>query len=108
MAKKINLKSKEETVNLKENGLSNVAIAKKLLISERSVQRILKEKNCKIENLAQGRPKKLFKREENLVIRQFDRGVLENTTNGVEFVKDRLEKNISNSTVRRLVKKRIK
>ncbi len=92
-------------MELKDLGVSNVKITSKININEKSVRRILKEKNFERKISKSGRPKKLSLREKKQVLRTFENGNLENTTNGVEFVKKIWKKNVDNSTIRRLITK---
>ncbi len=105
MSKRISKQSKNEVMNFKHLGFSNTRIASKLDISEGSVRNILKEKNYNGKVSLPGRKKILSQKEERMIIRKYDSGKLENTTNGVSMVKEIFSKDISNSTIRRLVHK---
>ncbi len=104
MSKKISDKVCKNVLLHHQNGLSNVKISKMEKISATSVRRILKNmENINSKNSG-GRPKILKPRETNVLVREFSKGSLETTTNGVELVKNYFEKNISNSTVRNILK----
>ncbi len=105
MRKPIDENIKTKVMEKKLSKQSNAVISKELNISETSVSRILKEKNFEGKNLKGGRPRIINNREENLLIRNFDNGTIQNTTQGVSFSKEFFNKSVSNTSIRRILKK---
>ncbi len=103
MSKKISNEIKNNVVLLHQQGISNVLIARKEKIGITSVRRILIEKGNLQSTLIGGRPKKLKKREINMLIRGFTNGTLENTSNCVKLIKEVTNKNVSNSMIRKMI-----
>ncbi len=104
MPKRIDDSVRKNVIECFKKGMSNLKTVKELKISEPSVRRILIEKNNLRSNNKGGRPEILKKKEKRLIIREFSMGNLETTTNGVELAKGYFDKNVSNSTIRNVLK----
>ncbi len=85
--RKISEKIKTYVVEDHLNNMSNRKIATKYNISEKSVRRILKEKKNTFSRNLGGRPTVLKPKETNYLLREFSKGSIHTSTDGVGLIK---------------------
>ncbi len=90
--KKLSKTDEDSIERMKNENLSNRQVAYKIGVSETTVRNYLKKINWQQEKLTGGRPVILSKREERKVCNKFITADLQNTTNGVKFVKEEFQK----------------
>ncbi len=101
MAKKLNQKEIYSVTELIKDGLNNVNIAKKLNCNEKTIRNIRKNQGLSASKNVGGRPRILTQKEENRLNREYEQGKLENSTHGVNFVKELFEKKISGASIKK-------
>ncbi len=86
------------------NNLSNREISLKYNCNEITIRRFINKEKLKTFDKKRGRPKKLTKREENYLVRQFSNREITNTTQGTIICKEKFSKKVGNILVRNRLK----
>ncbi len=105
MNKKLTDSDKKKIFMMNHDKKSNTNIAKTFNVSKTTIRRVLDEKNLSSNAKNNGRPKKLNMRQERQIIRKFISGEAETTTEGVALAKKYANKDVSNSTIKKIIHK---
>ena len=103
--KKISENTQKLIISSYNRGKSLAELAKKFSVSTSTVFRILKKNKIDIKSAKDGRRKILSTKKENLLVREFQNKKLNSSSDARKWVKNFFDINISNQTIRRVLKK---